>query len=71
MAQPRAFERQFKYTHANHRICKGGLRLTADRMLCQCCWSWSILNQEQRGVTHERNIWDSNNTRNGSVVLWV
>ena len=58
MAQPRAFERQLKYAHGNHRLCKGGLRLTADRMLCQCCWSWLILNQEQRGVSHERSFWD-------------
>jgi len=70
MAQPRAFERQFKYTHANHRICKGGLRLTADRVLCQCCWNWSILNQEQRGVTHERHFWDFNNTRNSWKHGW-
>jgi len=57
-AQPRAFERQFENTHSNHRTCKGGLRLTADRILCQCCWTWLILNHEQRGVTNGRSFWD-------------
>ena len=58
MAQPRAFERQFENTHSNHRTCKGGLRLTADRILCQCCWTWLILNHEQRGVTNGKSFWD-------------
>jgi len=70
LAQPRAFDRQFKYTHTNHSMCKGGLRLTADRILCQCCWTWLLLNQEQRGVSNERSFRDFDDSRDSWTHGW-
>jgi hypothetical protein len=45
MAQPRQFPKEFRWEISNHALCKGGIRLTADMMMCQCCWTFLVMHK--------------------------
>jgi len=50
-AQPHHPPQEFKYATSNHALCKGGIRMTADVILCQCCWTFLMLHKDTFGMT--------------------
>jgi len=68
-AQPRQCVQEFRYKTASHALCKGGLRVTADMILCQCCWTLLVMHKDSVVLTGG-NFYDFQDYRDGWEHHW-